>query len=356
MAQYYTQKEFAEYLGVSTSYVSSLVKSGKLTLVDGKLSSADITKIYLDIIRKYNNKGTLIINLTDIDKDTIEKQYLSYYNYDEFSKPRYIENIGSYMNLYINGDSLLTNESYVKEVRTETVKSLITSFIKDYTNSSDRYFISLIRQNSNAASIPANLLYSYILFGSFNNKDSSLTSELQAIKDNYFTELKQIDTYMSNIFTDLCAKYGFLKTSSASKIDIAKYLLINRTDLNYDFIKNSGVVYEKLSTILLGHDFSINSTLSHLNNKVFKNLQYKSTKELVTEDLRDGYFIIHNFTTVEQLIKEVGNDFCKNIVFLGTQDDFINRVGTELKVFNTLITALQMNTTFVDSFIKEDTH
>ena len=93
MAQLLTQKEFAEQLGVSTAYISSLVKQGKLPLENGRLSTKSLISMQCDILRHYNNLGTLLIYLDDsIDDSVLCNLYLDYCKENLNQEPA---NIGS---------------------------------------------------------------------------------------------------------------------------------------------------------------------------------------------------------------------------------------------------------------------
>lgn len=368
MAQLLTQKEFAEQLGVSTAYISSLVKQGKLSLENGRLSTKSLISMRGDILRHYNNYGTLIIYMNDtIDTDILINSYIGYCEKNTGSSPENIDNPVSYINSILSDSSLdVENDEAVIELSKVIAGDKLTKFVGDYISVAKKYFISITTSDSPIRLLPASLLYNYILYGNFGLDSSFVNEKHQEYLEEYKTFLSEIDSYMSKHIYDLVWKHYIVSRLNVSQLDVAKYSLLHRSNITPELLSiNNEMLYKIIDTKSKDKDSldeyakyldNLISTLSKVvpinssNNKCFNKLQFKNLKTDIKNTAKHGYFScysISNLSLIENLISE---DYYKHIFVVGDEAAFNVSLGDKCATILALIKALKIDIKFVDSF------
>lgn len=345
MAQLLTQKEFAEQLGVSTAYISSLVKQGKLPLENGRLSTKSLISMQCDILRHYNNLGTLLIYLDDsIDDSVLCNLYLDYCKENLNQEPANIGSPAKYITNILAGGEYSDFEEYNNEVSLALSTNILTNFVKDYLTVAKRYFLSLIINEYNISELAAKILYAYVLYGKFPKYLSE--EESQGYFETYKSDLVSIDNYMTNVIVDLVWKYKLLDDPNVSKLDINKHSLVNRNDITSDFISLKGDFITKLSHYLCKN---IDKNTPNAG-KILTKMNMQNAKKDIKDNLKDGYFSCYSISNVSQIIGLITEDYYKHIIVIGDSDTFCKRLGDDCRVVLTAIKTLKIDVKFIDSF------
>lgn len=350
MKEFYTQKEFAEELGVSAAYINSLVKKGALRLEDGKISQQQLTDMRGDMLRKYNHLGTLLIYSSDsIDEDTLCDDYKDYCQKNLGELPEFIDNPIKFVAELLSGQSSLENNNYVDEIVHSCILDALGKFIRDYVVAAKRHATGLLfnAKETGVHDIPAGLLSEYVLYGKFVDTDSFTKEQIKGYLSNAKDAFEKIDSYMNTVLENLSWNYKFVDNINISALDVSKHLLVHREDITADFLSMKGDFIDKLVQYLTKHPeyFSNEDSI-----KAFKRKQFHTTKQDIKDEVQHGYFSCFNLNNPDSLIDFIDEDYYKEIIFIDPDKILKDKVDSIARDLNKSVRRLKLSVKFIDSF------
>ncbi len=297
----YTQQEFANLAGISTATVVKMLNEGSLKReISGRIPSSELYKIYTNYIRKYANKGTLIICIGDTT-NTVDKIKTEFENYSSSfnkngSKAVCIDSINSLI------DNMLTNfdgaSADIKQLQRQFNynKKVIDSFISRYNTVVMNKLIKLLSDPDcyNLMKLPFEVLWKLFLCGEL--KDT-LTTEQQAILDSCKTQIKskqgKLNERFNAIMTDL-----FLTNPETGEF------LFRRSDITTGFMTKTGDEYKDYFYDKKGNIDPVKLCGSlHIAHQLDNRDTGSRFKSNIDKYISSGYYLVYNIGALEGLEK-----------------------------------------------------
>lgn len=322
MKNTYSQREFANLIGVSTATLSNMIKSGEIKKApDGRIPQIEIQHYYENVIRKYANRGTLIITnqASDTDISSIKESFESACIEKEDKTPRYFNSVYEIISEANKFEDTGSSEVQMQLLQERYNLAVLSALIQQYQSKAADYFTSLVvnKKYPDFCKLPCEIAFDLILYGKI-----YVEGYFDSAVEDY---LASVDSCMQDIQFAMDSRFDLLmrELKLVGKDD---QLLFKRTQLTPDFFNKSGSLYNSFFYNKGKKDVVYIAMNEKIKKTVIGKSQGRKIKDNIENLLSDNFYTICNIDGSDEgaskIASVIGSGYYGNLLVMMDESSY----------------------------------